>query len=252
MRGKRRLPLLFEAVRSGEIAVDELAVRFGVSPSTIRRDLQHLAISKSITRTYGGAVVAHPLPERDLPEREREYRSEKAAIARAALACIAADDILILDGGSTVAAFGALLAGRRHHVITNNLPLVPVLAPAPDTKLTVLGGAVRPGSMSTIGPLAEATLRRLTAHKTLVSADGFVPGRGLCEAAIEQVALKSLMIHQGTELLVLMDSSKLGRATQPAWAPLPRQWTLITDSGATGDQCEQAAAAGAKIIRAPA
>jgi DeoR family fructose operon transcriptional repressor len=250
MRGKGRLPLLLEAVQSGEIEVDALADRFGVSPSTIRRDLQHLATTKAITRTYGGAVIAHPLPEQNLPERERENRDEKAAIARAALACLADNDILILDGGSTVAAFGALLARRRHHVITNNLPIVPVLAPCPGITLTVLGGAVRPGSMSTIGPLAESALRRLTADKTFVSADGFAPGRGLCEAAIEQVSLKALMIEQAAELFVLMDSSKLGRAIQPAWAPLPRRWTLITDVGATGDQCEQAEAAGAKVIRA--
>jgi DeoR family fructose operon transcriptional repressor len=250
MRGKQRLPAVLEAVQSGEVEVEALAERFGVTPSTIRRDLQHLAHSKAITRTYGGAVIAHPLPEQNLPEREHENRDKKAAIARTAIACLAEDDILILDGGSTVAAFGALLAGRRHHVITNNLPLVSVLAPSPGITLTILGGAVRPGSMSTIGPLAEATLRRFTAAKAVVSADGFVPGRGLCEAAIEQVALKLLMMEQADELLVLMDSSKLGRAIQPAWAPLPRHWTLITDMGATGDQCAQATAAGARVVRA--
>jgi DeoR/GlpR family transcriptional regulator of sugar metabolism len=249
MRGKKRLPLLLEAVQSGEVEVEVLAERFGVSPSTIRRDLQHLASSRAITRTYGGAV-AHPLPEQSLRQRERQNRAEKAAIARAALACLGDDDILILDGGSTVATFGALLAGRRHHVITNNLPLVPTLAPAAGLTLTVLGGAVRPGSMSTIGPLAETSLRRFTADKAFVSADGLVPGRGLCEAAIEQVALKSLMIEQAAELFVLMDSTKLGRGTQPAWAALPRRWTLVTDAGATREHCDEAAEAGARVIRA--
>lgn len=250
MRGKRRLPLLLEAVQSGEVEVEDLAGRFGVSPSTIRRDLQQLATSKAITRTYGGAVIAHPVAEQNLPERERQHRAEKAAIARAALASLGEDDILILDGGSTVAAFGALLTDRRHHVITNNLPLVPSLAACPGIALTVLGGAVRQGSMSTMGPLAEATLRRLTADKAFVSADGFVPGRGLCEAAIEQIALKSLMMEQAAEVVVLMDNSKLGRAKQAVWAPLPRRWTLITDGGATAAQCEQAAAAGARVVRA--
>ncbi len=250
MRGKRRLPLLLEAVQSGEVEVEDLADRFGVSPSTIRRDLQQLAVSKAITRTYGGAVIAPARPEPNLPERELENRAEKAAIARAALACLGEEDTLILDGGSTVAAFGALLTERRHHVITNNLPLVPVLAPCPGITLTVLGGMVRPGSMSTMGPLAEASLRRLTAHKTFVSADGFVRHRGLCEAAIEQVALKSLMMEQAGEVFVLMDGSKLGRAGQSAWAPLPARWTLVTDRGATEAQCEQVAAAGARVIRA--
>jgi DeoR family fructose operon transcriptional repressor len=149
-----------------------------------------------------------------------------------------------------VAAFGAGLPGRRHAVITNNLPLVGVLAGAPGLTLTVLGGAVRPGSMSTLGPLAEASLRRLTADKAVVSGDGFVAGRGLCEAAIEQVALKSLMMEQAAEVVVLMDSSKLGRATQGAWAPLPRRWTLVTDAGATEAQCAEAEAAGARVVRA--
>lgn len=250
MRGKRRLPLLLEAVQSGEVEVEDLADRFGVSPSTIRRDLQRLAVSKAITRTYGGAVIAPPQPEPNLPERERENRAEKAAIARAALACLGEEDTLILDGGSTVAALGALLTERRHHVITNNLPLVPVLAPCPGINLTVLGGTVRAGSMSTMGPLAEASLRRLTAHKAFVSADGFVRHRGLCEAAIEQVALKSLMMEQAGEVFVLMDGSKLGRAGQSAWAPLPARWTLVTDRGATEAQCEQVAASGARVIRA--
>jgi len=251
MRGKRRLPLLLEAVQSGEVEVEDLADRFGVSPSTIRRDLQRLATSKAITRTYGGAVIAHPQPEANLPEREGLNRAEKASIAKAALACLGDEDSLILDGGSTVAAFGALLAERRHAVITNNLPLVPTLAACPGIALTVLGGAVRAGSMSTMGPLAEASLRRLTADKAFVSADGFVAGRGLCEAAIEQVSLKALMMEQAAEVFVLMDGSKLGRAGQPAWAALPGRWTLITDASATESQCAQAVDAGARVVRAP-
>jgi DeoR/GlpR family transcriptional regulator of sugar metabolism len=249
-RGKRRLPLLLDAVQAGEVVVEDLAERFGVSASTIRRDLQQLANSKAITRTYGGAVIAHRLPETSLAEREHQNRAEKAAIARAAVELLEQDDILVLDGGSTVAAFGSALVGRHHHVVTNNLPLVAALAGDPGITLTVLGGAVRPGSMSTVGPLAEGTLRRLTADKAVVSGDGLVIGRGLCEAAIEQVSLKSLMMEQAAEVFVLMDSSKLGRADQPAWAPLPRRWTLITDSRATAEQCDGAVAAGARVIRA--
>jgi DeoR/GlpR family transcriptional regulator of sugar metabolism len=250
MRGKRRLPHLLEAVQSGAIEVEVLADRFGVSPSTIRRDLQRLATEKAITRTYGGAVIAPSLPEQNLPERERQNRAQKAAIAKAALALLSEDETLILDGGSTVAAFGALLAGRRHHVVTNNLPLVPILANGAGLTLTVLGGAVRSGSMSTMGPLAEAALRRLTADRAIVSADGFVSGRGLCEAAIEQVSLKALMMEQAAETLVLMDSSKLGRAGQPAWAAVPNRWILVTDAGATDSQCSAAEDAGGRVVRA--
>ena len=40
-----------------EIKVDELAQMFGVSPMTIRRDLQHLEDRGLVSRFYGGAVA---------------------------------------------------------------------------------------------------------------------------------------------------------------------------------------------------
>src|SRR5690606_8441904 len=134
--------------------------------------------------------------EESLLKREGLHRGAKAAIAEAALALVQDGETLILDGGSTVQAFGRRLRGRRHRIITNNLTLIPLLADAPGIELIVLGGTVRPISMGTTGPLAEAALRRMTADRVFTSADGVMPGRGLCEATLEQVSLKSLMMMQ--------------------------------------------------------
>ncbi|MCB4823522.1 DeoR/GlpR family DNA-binding transcription regulator [Roseicella aerolata] len=235
-RNGARRDAILAALAAGKTDVDGLAARFGVSPSTIRRDLQHLSARRAIARTYGGAILAPPAEEQSLGAREGMHRAAKAAIAEAALALVAEGETLILDGGSTVEAFGRLLRGRRHRVITNNLPLIPVLADAPGIELVVLGGAVRPISMSTTGPLAEAALRSLAADRLLTSADGLVPGFGLCEATLDQISLKSLMMQRAVAVTVLADASKLGRSSQPYWAPLPARWTLVTEAGeaATG------------------
>ncbi|MFC6744603.1 DeoR family transcriptional regulator [Methylobacterium persicinum] len=58
MRGTERRARLLEALELGEIDVDDLARRFGVSASTVRRDLQHLSGTKAVRRTYGGAILA--------------------------------------------------------------------------------------------------------------------------------------------------------------------------------------------------
>jgi DeoR family fructose operon transcriptional repressor len=250
MRSKERRSLLLETLRSGEVDVDDLARRFGVSASTVRRDLQHLSVTQSVRRTYGGAILAHPAPEESLSRRQSTNGAQKDAIARAAAALLAEDDVLILDAGSTVTAFGRLLKGRRHRVVTNNLALLPILADEPDIELIVLGGQLRETSMSTVGPLAVEAMRRMTADKAFLSADGLVAGRGLCEASLDQVALKSLMMEQAREVIVLADATKLARATQSAWAQLPQRWTLITDSRADPEQCEGFAALGARVIRA--
>jgi DeoR family fructose operon transcriptional repressor len=247
-RSKERHARLLEALNAGEIDVDDLARRFDVSASTVRRDLQHLSKNNAVRRTYGGAILSAHVTETTLEQRLSVRGEEKQAIARAAFALIKDGDTLILDAGSTVAAFGRLLRERRLRIITNNLALLPFLAKAPDIELVVLGGALRTTSMSTTGPLAGEALRRMTADRAIMSADGVVQGRGLCEAELDQVALKSLMMQQSQELIVLADAGKLGRAEQAAWAPLPPRWTLVTDEGASEAQRARFSNDGARVI----
>ncbi|QDM15903.1 DeoR/GlpR transcriptional regulator [Tardiphaga sp. vice352] len=248
MRSKERHARLLEALNAGEIDVDDLARRFDVSASTVRRDLQHLSRNNAVLRTYGGAILTGPAAETTLEQRLAVQGKQKQAIACAAAELIRDGDTLILDAGSTVAAFGRLLLQRRLRVITNNLALLPFLAKAPSIDLVVLGGALRTTSMSTMGPLAHDALRRMTADRAIMSADGVVSGRGLCEADLEQVALKSLMMEQAKDVIVLADAGKLGRAEQSAWAPLPPRWTLVTDAGASDEQRQRLTDAGARVI----
>lgn len=231
-RTARRHAAILDLVGGGEADVDMLAGRFGVSPSTIRRDLAVMSDQGMVTRTYGGALPAHPQPEHGLSRRERQNRDAKCAIARLAASLIRDGESVLLDAGSTVAALGRLLPRRKLRVVTSNLPLVPVLAAAPDIELIVLAGSVRTISMGVVGPLTEMTLRRLSVDKVFMSADGVVAGRGLCEAGPEQTALKETMMAQAEEVYVLADSSKLGRASQPFWAILPATWTLVTEADA--------------------
>ena len=235
-RTARRRQRILDLIGTGEEDVDVLAGILGVSASTIRRDLALMSQEGRITRTYGGAVLAHAQPEHPLAARENENRAAKDAIARAAAAMIEDGERVLLDAGSTVGALGRLLPPRPLHVVTGNLPLVPILANAPPLDLVVLAGAVRPISMGVVGPLAEQTLRRITVDKAFLGCDGVVAGRGLCEASAEQTALKELMAAQAAQVFVLADASKLGRASQQFWAPLPRRWTLITDASAGAEQ----------------
>lgn len=237
-RTSTRRQSILDLIATGEEDVEVLARRLDVSASTIRRDLAVMSDQGMVTRTYGGAVLARAQPEEALSTRETLNRAAKDAIARAAAALIDDGDTVLLDAGSTVGALGRGLPGRRLRVVTSNLALVPALANAPGLELMVLAGTVRPISMGVVGPLAEQVLRRLSADKVFLGADGVVAGRGLCEATPEQIALKELMAAQAAEVFVLADASKLGRATQNFWAPLPGRWTLITDSSATEAQLE--------------
>lgn len=235
-RRRERQQQILDLIRSGEENVEVLAERLDVSLSTIRRDLHRLSETGAVTRTYGGAILSRPAVEDALASREHINLQAKQAIGRAAAAMVDDGDRVLLDVGSTVEALGLRLKSRRLTVVTNNLALVPVFAHSETIELTLLGGTLRSISMGTFGPLAELMMRRITVDKLFLGADGVVAGRGLCEATQEQIALKDWMVQQAAHVFLLVDASKLGSAHQPAWLPLGRPWTLVTDAEATPEQ----------------
>ena len=79
-------------------------------------------------------------------------------------------------------------------------------------------------------------MRRISAQRVFLGADGIVAGRGICEATDAQASLKTLMAAQAEEVYVLAAADKLGRAVSHAWTALDRPWTLITDAAATEEQ----------------
>jgi DeoR/GlpR family transcriptional regulator of sugar metabolism len=219
------------------LSVAELAERYGVSESTVRRDLTRLSQSGEIVRTYGGALLPGGPEEQPLREREQLFRREKAAIAVAAEAHVAGCRLVLLDAGTTVGALAVRLAARGGlTVATPGLTSIDVLAGVPGIELIVLGGTVHQLSLGMVGPLAEGAVSRLTADAVFLGADGVVAGRGICEARPEQVSLKQLMINRARDVCVLADSGKLGRAESHWWAGFDRAWTLITDAKATDAQ----------------
>jgi len=237
MKVAKRREAMLNAVLGGMNDVGTLCEHFGMSEATVRRDLRALAGDRRILRTYGGAaaVGAHE-PEPSLDERRESWREQKEAIARAAFAHIEDGDTVFLDGGTTTAALARYLPGRSSiHVVTNNLLVIGALASS-IAKLTLIGGDVRASSMSTLGPLAQVVLSRLSVDKAFFGADGVVATRGLCEATAEQAYLKECVIRQTASVFVLVTADKIGRASQQHWTPLERDWTLITDAAAPAQE----------------
>lgn len=110
------------------------------------------------------------------------------------------------------------------------------LADADAVRVECIGGTLRHLSQGFVGPLAEATLERLTFDRAFLGADAVNAELGICEAELEQTRLKELMMQRGGTLYVLAHAEKLGRRPFHAWAPIPAGATLVTDSEATDEQ----------------
>lgn len=218
--------------------MDDLAGRFGVSTSTIRRDLDVLTRSGNIVRTYGGAQTAVGA-EQSLRERESLATRQKFAIGRLASSFVAAGCVAILDAGTTVGALAKNLTYRDGiTAVTNGLTATSILERSEGVELIVIGGRLRHISSGFVGPIAEQAISGITADAAFLSADGVTAARGLSEGTPEQASLKRMMVANSRAVYVLADSTKLGLDTSHWWTPLEGPWTLITDDGATGTQLE--------------
>ncbi|MFI5587085.1 DeoR/GlpR family DNA-binding transcription regulator [Amycolatopsis sp. NPDC051758] len=221
-----RRAMLLEAVRDGSGGIAELAEEFGVSESTIRRDLASLAGAGHVVRTYGGALDT----ERSPLEKDREHAAAKDAIARQAAALVRDGEVVLLDAGTTTGRLARHLAHREGlTVVTNGVNAIRELAGFAGIDLIVLGGRLRHPNEAILGESVLAQLRHISPDRVFLGADGLVAERGLCCPSLEQSVVKHTMLHAGGEAYVLADHSKLGQAPFSYWAPLDREYRLITD-----------------------
>ena len=81
----QRRQRILEAVRNGSAHVGELAVAFGVSEMTVRRDLRDLERGGKLTRVHGGAVSVGAEPSFAEIAVERLEQKDRIGAAAAAL-----------------------------------------------------------------------------------------------------------------------------------------------------------------------
>lgn len=247
----RRDAIVTLATTVGLASVDELSERFGVTASTIRRDLATLQEQRKLTRTFGGAMAVAAHPEASLRQRLGEHFDAKRDIARRAAETVEPGASLFLDNGSTVAAFAhALPVDAELTVTTTSVGVVTDMADRDDVRLVMLGGEYRSLSNGFVGPLTEAALEYLTFDAAYLGADAVSPERGICEADLGQIRLKELIARRAAAVYVLADSSKLAQSEFHAWTRLGGGWTLITDDGIAPDLAERFSAADVTVVTA--
>jgi DeoR/GlpR family transcriptional regulator of sugar metabolism len=245
----RRSEIVRLAKTSGLAGVDELSVIFGVTPSTIRRDLGQLTAEGLLARTYGGAIALNAHPEPSIRQRTLEGFDAKRAIAKWAATQVLPGETILLDAGTTVGAMGEFLRETEGlTVITAGLTALEALADADTVRVECLGGTLRHLSQGFVGPLTESALARVSFDRAFLGADAVTADRGICEAELEQTRLKELMMERGAVVYVLAHAAKLGRRPFHAWAPLPPDVTVVTDSTATEEQLRPFADAGIEIV----
>jgi DeoR family transcriptional regulator of aga operon len=226
--------------------VSDLTGRLRASAATVRRDLGLLEEQKLLSRTHGGAVGNGTLYELPVRYRGGQHASEKRRIADAAVARIGDARTVGLTGGTTTTEVARRLRNRELTVVTNAVNIASELVVSPTIRLVVTGGVARPQSYELIGPLADATLGGLNLDLLFIGVDGATP-EGMTTHDELEAQTDRRMVERAKRVIVVCDSSKIGRAALSVICRAEQVDALITDSEARADDVAALTEAGIAV-----
>jgi DeoR family fructose operon transcriptional repressor len=236
----------------GRLSVNALAEEYAVTTETVRRDLSVLERAGVLRRVHGGAVPASALSalESKVGERDLAHADEKDRIARAAVDLLPADGgSVLLDAGTTTARLAMLLPrDLRLTVVTNAVPIAARLAGSPSISLHLLPGRVRSTTHAAVGEDTIEALDRLRADIAFVGTNGISRDHGLSTPDHTEAAAKRAMVASAHRVVVLVDSSKIGREHTVRFAELADVDVVVTDAGADRGELDALRAAGVEVV----
>ena len=215
--------------RDGRLDVADASAELAVSQATIRRDLDHLSTQQLLTRTRGGAApasVAYDLPLLAWALGTQPAEQPAGHDARGV------DDEIV------------------YTVVTNALNIANDLAVRRTIKLVVTGGVARPSSYELIGPLAEPGLVRMHLDVAVLGVDGFDLVVGVTADHEGEAAVTAQMVARSSTVVVVADSSKLGRRSFARVCTADAVHVLVTDSDAEPTMLDALREAGIEVVLA--
>lgn len=244
----RRDAILAELHDRGEVAVGHLAARFGVSTSTIRRDLNLLSKQGRLQRVRGGGAVEPDA--RPFEDVAGDRAASRQRIGARAAALVQDDDVVVLDIGTTVAQVARHLRGRRVTVVTASLAVVDELRDDPVVELVVLGGVLRRSYHSLVGSLPEQALGQITADIGFLGTSGVRDdGSVLDSTSIEVPVKRSILTASERRVLVADDDKFPGSGVLAVCGP-ERITTLVTSPTSSSPGLDALSSSGTEVITA--
>ena len=229
--------------------VADLSERFGVSTVTVRADLEVLEADGAIMRIRGGAMPARDLAERPFEQAQVEAAAQKASIAAAAVDQLEPGMTVLLDVGTTTAAIAHEIAARTElrdlTVITSGLTIALTLEGVLDRlNVIVTGGSLRRLQHSLVPPLADAVLGRVHADIAFIGCTGVDARVGVTNINLPETEVKRAMVAAASRVVVVADSSKLGRVHVGRVAATDAVDLLVTGADAPSSMLDELRARG--------
>lgn len=236
------------------MSVAELSELLDVSPVTVRNDLKQMAEQGRLVRTHGGATTIdhHLNGEFNFAQRKLLKSAEKTNIGKLAASLIHSVESILLDSSTTALAVGEAIKRRLDlgdlTIVTTGVHTALMVGGTPGITTILAGGILRDITGSITGSLVIDVLEKININKAFLGAWGLTCEAGLTDTSLEEVELKQRIIARCPEVIVVIDSSKLGRVALARFASLEQISRLVTDDGAPAELIREIEARGVEVL----
>ncbi len=261
LSAERRAAIAKLAAEHGAVRVADLAARFDVDTSTIRRDLKALEEQEAIKRVHGGAVVpALASPSVSVGGDEGREGEESAAvptqgpqarIGKAVAEMVGVGETIFLGPGRLpLAVAHHLVDHARLTIVTNGLAVAHWIAAHTAHTLIVTGGQVEMRDQGMSGQLTLAALSSLRADRILLEMGGVSALEGLTDDSLPQAEVSRELLETGSQIIVLVEPDRVGGVAAACVAPVSEADVIVTAREAPSSFLWDLSETGVRIVLA--
>lgn len=230
MLPERQNQILEIAKETGRVSVEGLAGLFGVTPQTIRKDLNDLCLRGLLDRVHGGAIIGSTVENVGYEARRLIARDAKQAIGAAAASLIPNNASLLINIGTTTEEVAKAL---RHHqgllAITNNINVANILRAWPGIEVIIASGVVRRADGGIVGDAAVEFIRRFKVDYAVIGVSAIDADGSLMDYDYREVSVARTIMENARNVILVADATKFERAAPVRIAHISAVDVFVTD-----------------------
>lgn len=247
----RHSEILELAHAGGHVKVEVLAAHFGVTPQTIRKDLNELCKRRLLHRVHGGAVIRSGVVNYGYEERRKLAEEEKGLIGVRAASLIPDDCSIFINIGTTTEQVARSLSRRSGLlVISNNINVANLLYHKPNIDVMLTGGMVRETDGGLVGDIATETFGRFKVDFAVVGTSAIDPDGTLLDFDFREVRAAQAILKNARHRILVTDSMKYDRTAPVRICHISQMETFVTDRPPPDDIARICADNGVEVILA--
>ena len=178
-------------LQNGQVSIEQLQERFGISINTLRRDLTELEQRGHVGKIYGGVTARSPASLLTMPQRFQINLPAKQRIGELAATVIPDNATVYIDSGSTTRNVVQYLGGRRSlTLISHSMAVLNAATALKEITLISPGGIYNASIGAFVGLSTLETIRSLTVQIAVMAATGVTIEHGLSNTTYFEAEVK--------------------------------------------------------------